>query len=74
MFKMLEAQTYKNFKVFITGDNYQPENEFIEVCNEYTGEIYLHNNNINNNIYTLTQNLIDLKTSLNIFSASASCD
>ncbi len=46
MFKMLEAQTYKNFKVFITGDNYQPENEFIEVCNEYTGEIYLHNNNI----------------------------
>jgi hypothetical protein len=45
MFKMLEAQTYKNFKVFITGDNYQPENEFMEVCNEYKGEIYIHNNN-----------------------------
>ena len=45
MFKMLEAQTYKKFKVFITGDNYQPESEFLEVCNEYKGEIYIHNNN-----------------------------
>lgn len=45
MFKMLQAQTYKNFKVFITGDNYQPENEFMEVCNRYEGEIYIHNNN-----------------------------
>lgn len=45
MFDMLEKQTYKNFKVFITGDNYQPENEFLEVCNEYKGEIYIHNNN-----------------------------
>ena len=45
MFKMLEAQTYKNFKVFITGDNYQPEKEFLELCHEYKGEIYIHNNN-----------------------------
>lgn len=45
MFKMLEAQTYKKFKVFITGDNYQPEKEFLEICNEYDGEIYIHNNN-----------------------------
>jgi len=45
MFNMLENQTYKNFKVFITGDNYQPENEFLEICNEYNGEIYIHNNN-----------------------------
>ena len=42
---MLKRQTYKNFKVFITGDNYQPEKEFLEVCNEYKGEIYIHNNN-----------------------------
>lgn len=45
MFKMLEEQTYKNFKVFITGDNYQPEIEFLEECNKYKGEIYVHNNN-----------------------------
>ena len=45
MFKMLEEQTYKNFKVFITGDNYQPEREFLEECNKYRGEIYVHNNN-----------------------------
>lgn len=45
MFDMLEKQTYKKFKVFITGDNYQPESEFLEVCNEYKGEIYIHNNN-----------------------------
>ena len=32
---MLRAQTYKKFKVFITGDNYQPESEFMEVCNSY---------------------------------------
>lgn len=44
MFKMLEAQTYKKFKVFITGDNYQPNKEFKEVCNEYTGEICINNN------------------------------
>ena len=45
IFNMLEKQTYKDFKVFITGDNYQPENEFMEICNEYKGEIYIHNNN-----------------------------
>ena len=45
MFDMLEKQTYKDFKVFITGDNYQPESEFMEVCNSYKGEIYIHNNN-----------------------------
>ena len=33
---MLEAQTYKKFKVFITSDNYQPESEFLEVCNPQT--------------------------------------
>jgi len=44
IFDMLEKQTYKNFKVFITGDNYQPESEFMEVCNSYKGKIYIHNN------------------------------
>lgn len=45
MFNMLEKQYYKDFKVFITGDNYQPENQLIEACNKYNGEIYIHNNN-----------------------------
>lgn len=45
IFDILEKQTYKDFKVFITGDKYQPENEFMEVCNSYKGEIYIHNNN-----------------------------
>lgn len=44
-FDMLGKQTYKNFKLFITGDNYQPESEFIQLCNSYKGEIYVHNNN-----------------------------
>lgn len=45
IFNMLEKQTYKDFKIFITGDNYQPESEFIQLCNSYKGEIYVHNNN-----------------------------
>ena len=45
MFRMLECQTYKNFKVFITGDNYNPEDEFIAACKNYKGEIYIANNN-----------------------------
>ena len=44
MFKMLEEQKYKNFKVFITGDNYQPVKEFEEICSTYNGDIYIHNN------------------------------
>jgi len=45
MFKMLENQTYKNFKIFITGDNYKPEKEFVELCQEYKGELQMYNNN-----------------------------
>lgn len=45
MFNMLEKQSYNDFKVFITGDNYQPVDQLIQVCNEYNGEIYFHNNN-----------------------------
>ena len=45
MFKMLENQKYKNFKLFITGDNYKPNKEFEEVCNTYKRDIYKHNNN-----------------------------
>lgn len=35
MFKMLEEQTYNDFKVFITGDNYQLNSEFEEICKSY---------------------------------------
>ena len=45
MFKMLESQTNKNFKIFITGDNYEQEKEFFDVCHEYKGEINIYNNN-----------------------------
>lgn len=45
MFDMLRKQIYKDFKVFITGDNYEPANQLIQLCNEYNGEIYFHNNN-----------------------------
>jgi len=45
IFKMLEDQKYKNFKLFITGDNYKPNKEFEEVCNTYKRDIYKHNNN-----------------------------
>ena len=44
MFKMLKSQKYQNFKLFITGDNYVPKKEFLEVCSEYPGDIYVHNN------------------------------
>lgn len=44
MFSMLKHQTYNNFKVFITGDDYQPVDEFSSICAEYDGDIDYVNN------------------------------
>lgn len=44
MFDMLKRQTYSNFKVFITGDDYQPVEEFNSICAEYDGDIDYANN------------------------------
>ena len=41
---MLESQIYKNFKLFIVGDNYLPAKEFDEVCKLYKKDIYYYNN------------------------------
>jgi GT2 family glycosyltransferase len=43
MFKMLEEQTYKDFKVFIIGDSYTNDKEFKTLCENYDGEIYYEN-------------------------------
>lgn len=45
MFKMLEKQTYKNFKVFITGDDYNPFEELKQACDNYKGVVSVCNNN-----------------------------
>ena len=44
VFKMLENQKYKNFKLFLIGDNYQPKKEFDEICKLYKGDIFYENN------------------------------
>ena len=46
MFSMLENQTYKDFKVFIIGDNYSDNKEFENLCNSYNGNIYYFNSPI----------------------------
>jgi hypothetical protein len=35
MFNFLNNQTYKDFKIFITGDGYEKEEELFEICNKY---------------------------------------
>ena len=40
----LEAQTYKNFKLFLIGDHYDNNDEFEELCKSYKNEIYYKNN------------------------------
>ena len=40
----LEAQTYKNFKLFLIGDHYDNNNEFEELCKSYKSDIYYKNN------------------------------
>ena len=38
--KNLEAQTYKNFKVFVIGDHYDDNEEFEEICKTYKNNIF----------------------------------
>jgi hypothetical protein len=40
----LEAQTYKNFKLFLIGDHYDNNNEFEEICKSYKKDIFYKNN------------------------------
>lgn len=44
MFKMLDEQTFREFKLYLIGDNYADNNEFESLCSEYKGNIYFHNN------------------------------
>lgn len=43
-FKSLENQTYKNFKLFVIGDDYSDNEEFEDICKTYNGDIYYYNN------------------------------
>jgi len=40
----LEAQTYKNFKLFLIGDHYDDNDEFEEICKSYKKDIFYKNN------------------------------
>ena len=40
----LEAQTYKNFKLFLIGDHYDNNDEFEEICKSYKKDIFYKNN------------------------------
>jgi hypothetical protein len=40
----LEAQTYKNFKLFLIGDHYNNNDEFEELCKSYKNDIFYKNN------------------------------
>jgi hypothetical protein len=42
--KNLEAQTYKNFKLFLIGDHYDNNDEFEELCKSYKNDIFYKNN------------------------------
>jgi hypothetical protein len=42
--RILEAQTYKNFKLFLIGDHYDNNEEFEEICKSYKNDIYYKNN------------------------------
>lgn len=46
MFKMLENQTYQDFKVFIIGDCYTNNDEFENICKSYNNKIYYENSPI----------------------------
>lgn len=57
MFACLKSQTYKDFKVFIVGDDYIYKDQFFKICEEYKSEkspIYYSNNNFScrKNIFT----------------------
>jgi predicted O-methyltransferase YrrM len=42
-FNYLNNQKYKDFKLFIAGDKYENNEEFIEICKSYKGDIYYEN-------------------------------
>ena len=42
--RMLEGQSYKNFKLFLIGDHYDDNNEFEELCKSYKKDIFYTNN------------------------------
>jgi len=42
--RMLESQTYGNFKLFLIGDHYDNNAEFEDLCKSYTKDIFYKNN------------------------------
>lgn len=42
--RILEGQTYKNFKLFLIGDHYDNNQEFEEICKSYKKDIFYKNN------------------------------
>ena len=38
------AQDYQNFKVFVIGDRYENNNEFVEICSSYDNERMYYEN------------------------------
>ena len=42
--RMLESQTYGNFKLFLIGDHYDNNTEFEDLCKSYKKDIYYKNN------------------------------
>ena len=58
MFKILEAQTYKDFKVFIVGDSYENNTEFENLCKSYNGDIYYSNSDVHfRNCFNIKKNM-----------------
>lgn len=60
MFSNLRAQTYTNFKVFLIGDDYQPAEEFENLCQEFESErLYCKNyvgTSFRGNVFKLPHN------------------
>ena len=70
--RFLEAQTYKNFKLFLIGDHYDNNDEFEELCKSYKNDIYYKNNEQhyrcykfpNRNTYWTIGGVLALKTGI----------
>ena len=56
--QFLNNQTYKNFKIFLIGDKYDNNDEFLKFKNLFNNDIYIHNNNkcFRNNVFNIQQN------------------
>jgi hypothetical protein len=50
--RILESQTYSNFKLFLIGDHYDNNDEFEELCKSYTKDIFYKNNEEHYRHYT----------------------